>query len=195
MFHLIREPWPWYVAGVLVGLTVPALLLLGNKSFGISSSLRHICAACLPAGIPFFQYNWRKEVWNLFFVAGIALGGFIATQWLNNPEPVHVAEPTAQALQHLGVIVDGNLMPASIFSFSNLFYPKRPGVLCNRWLPHRLRNAVCGRLYKRACYHGAIDPAMAFARGYGLFYGGRLFYGSRRFSVAVARTLTFNTNL
>ncbi len=121
MFHLIREPWPWYVAGVLVGLTVPALLLLGNKSFGISSSLRHICAACLPAGIPFFQYNWRKEVWNLFFVAGIALGGFIATQWLNNPEPVHVAEPTAQALQHLGVIVDGNLMPASIFSFSNLF--------------------------------------------------------------------------
>jgi len=121
MLDLIREPWPWYVAGVLIGLTVPALLLLGNKSFGISSSLRHICAACLPAGIPFFQYNWRKEVWNLFFVAGIALGGFIATQWLNNPEPVRVAEPTAQALEHLGITVDGNLMPVSIFSFSNLF--------------------------------------------------------------------------
>ncbi len=121
MFDLIREPWPWYIAGVLIGLTVPALLLLGNKSFGVSSSLRHICAACLPAGIPFFQYNWRKEVWNLFFVAGIALGGFIATQWLNNPGPVHVAEPTVQALQNLGVTVDGNLMPVSIFSFSNLF--------------------------------------------------------------------------
>lgn len=124
MPDLIREPWPWYVAGVLIGLTVPALLLLGNKSFGISSSLRHICAACLPAGIPFFQYNWRKEVWNLFFVAGVALGGVIATQVLSNPAPVRVAKPTTQALQELGIAVDGNLMPASIFSFNTLFTAK-----------------------------------------------------------------------
>ncbi len=48
----IIQPWPWYVAGPMIGLTVPALLILGNKTFGISSSLRHICAACVPAGIP-----------------------------------------------------------------------------------------------------------------------------------------------
>src|SRR6478735_12341079 len=84
----IRQPWPWYVSGPLIGLTVPALLLLGNKSFGISSSLRHICAACIPANIPFFKYNWKRETWNLFFVTGILLGAIIATQWLNSGKPI-----------------------------------------------------------------------------------------------------------
>ncbi len=79
MLELLKQPWPWYVAGVLIGLTVPALLLIGNKSFGISSSLRHICAACIPANIKFFQYDWRKESWNLFFVGGVAIGGMIAS--------------------------------------------------------------------------------------------------------------------
>jgi len=63
--ELIRQPWTWYVAGPLIGLTVPTLLLIGNKSFGISSSLRHICAACFPANISFFKYDWKKEIWNL----------------------------------------------------------------------------------------------------------------------------------
>jgi hypothetical protein len=49
------------------------LLLIGNKTFGISSSMRHICAACMPANIPFFKYDWKKEWWNLFFVVGIIL--------------------------------------------------------------------------------------------------------------------------
>jgi uncharacterized membrane protein YedE/YeeE len=71
MLEIIRQPWPWYIAGALIGLTVPALLLVGNKHFGISSSLRHICAACVPGNIPFFKYDWKKEAWNLFFVAGI----------------------------------------------------------------------------------------------------------------------------
>jgi uncharacterized membrane protein YedE/YeeE len=80
----IKQPWPWYISGPLIGLTVPALLLLGNKSFGISSSLRHICAACIPANIPFFKYNWKRELWTLFFVAGILIGAFIATDLLSN---------------------------------------------------------------------------------------------------------------
>ncbi|WP_315818452.1 hypothetical protein [Paraflavitalea speifideaquila] len=57
----IRQPWPWYVAGPLIGLTVPALLLLGNKSFGISANLRHICAMCLPANIPFLNTTGRRR--------------------------------------------------------------------------------------------------------------------------------------
>ncbi len=121
MLETIKQPWPWYVGGVLIGLTVPTLLLLGNKYFGISSSLRHICAACIPAKIPFFQYDWKKETWNLFFVGGILLGGIVAMQWLSDPQPVQVAEKTVKALTELNVVVDGNLMPASIFSFENLF--------------------------------------------------------------------------
>ena len=121
MIDFISRPWPWYVAGTLVGLTVPTLLLLGNKTFGISSSLRHICAACLPANIPFFKYDWRKESWNLYFVAGVLLGGFIATQLLANPEPFRIAASTQADLQALGVRDFGGLMPADIFSTGNVF--------------------------------------------------------------------------
>ncbi|MBK8290204.1 MAG: YeeE/YedE family protein [Flammeovirgaceae bacterium] len=121
MLELIRQPWPWYVAGTIIGLTVPALLLLGNKHLGISSSLRHLCAACLPANITFFKYDWKKEIWNLFFVAGVLLGGVIASQFLSNPEGIVISENTIRDLQALNIEVDNNLMPASIFSFENLF--------------------------------------------------------------------------
>lgn len=58
MKELLSRPWPWYVAGPLIGLMVPLLLILGNKSFGISASLRHICAACIPTNAKYFQYDW-----------------------------------------------------------------------------------------------------------------------------------------
>ncbi|MCB0493425.1 MAG: YeeE/YedE family protein [Cyclobacteriaceae bacterium] len=124
MVEIIKQPWTWYVAGVLIGLTVPALLLLGNKHFGVSSSLRHICAACMPSKIPFFQYDWKKEAWNLFFVAGMLLGGIVATQFLSNPDPIQISSQTVQDLQALNIEVDHNLMPSSIFSFDNLFTMK-----------------------------------------------------------------------
>src|SRR2546428_11837322 len=74
----LPRPWPWYVAGPIIGLMVPALLLLGNKSFGFSSNLRHICAACLPGKVAFFRYDWKTTgSWNLAFLAGTLLGGFI----------------------------------------------------------------------------------------------------------------------
>lgn len=121
MLEIIRQPWPWYVAGTLIGLTVPALLLIGNKHFGVSSALRHICAACVPGNISFFKYDWKKETWNLFFVAGIILGGIVATQFLSNPDPIVVAAKTTKDLQALNIDVDHELMPASIFSVENLF--------------------------------------------------------------------------
>lgn len=78
MFELIRQPWPWYVAGPLIGLTVPALLLLGNKSFGISSSLRHICAACIPANISFLSTIGKRKhgiysLWLVFWLVVLLL--------------------------------------------------------------------------------------------------------------------------
>jgi len=73
----LYKPWPWYVAGPIIGLTVPLLLLMGNKRLGISSSLRHICAACVPASIPLFNYDWKKELWNLYFVGGVLIGGVL----------------------------------------------------------------------------------------------------------------------
>lgn len=120
MLELLKQPWPWYVAGVLIGLTVPALLLIGNKSFGISSSLRHICAACIPANIKFFKYDWKKESWNLFFVGGVAIGGIIASFVLTNPNPIVVAKSTKEALVANNVKDFEHLLPTDIFSWSSL---------------------------------------------------------------------------
>lgn len=120
MIASILQPWPWYIAGPLIGLTVPALLLIGNKAFGISSSLRHICAACLPANIPFFSYDWKKEVWNLFFVAGILIGGFLTVQFLANPDPVQLNPNLASELSTDGITDYSGLVPADIFNWESL---------------------------------------------------------------------------
>ena len=120
MLDLIRQPWHWSIAGVLIGLTVPILLIIGNKSFGISSSLRHICAACFPANISYFKYDWKKEMWNLFFVAGVFLGGFIAANYLTNPEPIQIAADTKSQLEAQGIHEFSSLMPSDLFSFESL---------------------------------------------------------------------------
>jgi uncharacterized membrane protein YedE/YeeE len=120
----ISQPWPWYVAGPVIGLVVPALLILGNKSFGISASLRHICAACVPAGISFFKYDWKKERWNLFFVAGILIGAFLVTLFFSNPQPVQVNERLVDDLNHYGVVVSNALVPPELFNWSSLLTTK-----------------------------------------------------------------------
>jgi uncharacterized membrane protein YedE/YeeE len=121
MIEILLNPWPWYVAGPLIGLTVPALLLLGNKSFGISSSLRHICAACVPAKIPFFNYNWKKETWNLVFVLGATIGGYIAVTLLADPNPIIVHEDLIAYLSNYGITDYDGLLPTELFSWSSLF--------------------------------------------------------------------------
>ena len=116
----IRQPWPWYVAGPLIGLTVPVLLITGNKTFGVSSSLRHICAACFPANIHFFKYDWKKEAWNLFFVSGILAGGFIAISFLKNLLPMAINPKLINELRSYGVRDYSGLMPADLFSWRSL---------------------------------------------------------------------------
>jgi len=120
MIDIIKQPWHWMVAGTLIGLTVPTLLLLGNKKFGISSSLRHICAMCVPANIPYFNYNWKKEIWNLFFVLGVFIGGVIAAKFLTNPNAVLVAENTKATLMQYGITNYKQLMPTEIFNVQNI---------------------------------------------------------------------------
>lgn len=120
MLELIQQPWHWSIAGILIGLTVPTLLLLGNKHFGISANLRHLCAACLPANISFFKYDWKKEIWNLFFAAGILIGGFIAAYFLQNPEPIQIAAATQAKLEAQGIHSFDGLVPTDLFSFQSL---------------------------------------------------------------------------
>ncbi|MBC5834957.1 YeeE/YedE family protein [Flavobacterium sp. F372] len=121
MLELIKQPWHWAVAGTLIGLIVPTLLLIGNKKLGVSSSMRHLCAICIPKNIPFFKYDWKKEIWNLFFVVGILLGGFIAAQFLTNPNEIVITETTKEILAEYGITDFSQSMPIQIFSVENIF--------------------------------------------------------------------------
>ena len=121
MSEWIKQPWPWYIAGPLIGLMVPALLIFGNKRLGISSSLRHICAACLPAKIPFFQYQWKKESWNLFFVAGVLVGGYVAVHFLTTAAPIVVNDQLLHDLSKAGINDHTTLVPIDLFNWPALF--------------------------------------------------------------------------
>lgn len=116
----IKEPWPWYVSGPLIGLMVPIMYILANKSFGISSSLKHICAACMPARIKFFSYDWKKEIWNVLFVTGIVVGGMISHWFLSNGQSVQISDSTRRDLMQLGITNFSSVMPRQIFNWNNI---------------------------------------------------------------------------
>jgi uncharacterized membrane protein YedE/YeeE len=121
---LLLHPWPWYVAGPLIGLFVPALLVLDNKQLGISSNLRHLCAALAPRKISFFRYEWKEAgLWNLVFLAGVVLGGFIGGNLLAAPA-VAIATETRAALAALGVHDFSGLAPRELFSWSSVSSPR-----------------------------------------------------------------------
>ncbi len=122
--ELIKQPWPWYVAGPIIGLMVPTLLIFGNKTFGISSSLRHICAACIPAHIPFFQYDWKKELWNLFFVFGVFIGGIITVLYFKNDADVLVSPALIKELSGYGISDYSGLVPTDLFNWASLGTPR-----------------------------------------------------------------------
>ncbi len=120
MMEFLKQPWPWYIAGPLIGLTVPALLIIGNKTLGISSSLRHVCAACLPAKIPFFNYDWKKEIWNLFFAGGIIIGALLVALFFMNPNPVDLNPRLVAELGSYGIQQQKDLLPFEIFNWPAL---------------------------------------------------------------------------
>jgi hypothetical protein len=114
------NPWPWYVAGPAIGLFVPALLIVGNKLFGVSSSLRHTCAAVLPGKLQYFQYDWKNTgLWNLLFVLGIFVGGFLASHY-GTPHDIGISNATRLDLARLGIHDFSGLAPHELFQWSAL---------------------------------------------------------------------------
>lgn len=118
--EFLYKPWPWYVAGPIIGISVPALLLLGNKKLGVSSTLRQICAACYPGNIPFLHYDWKKDSWNLFFVAGILIGGFIGEILFANPASIALSKNTIDLLKQRGLTDLSGLLPSELFNWNAL---------------------------------------------------------------------------
>lgn len=125
MFDLLRGPWPWFVAGPLIGLLVPILLVSGNRLFGFSSNFRHICAAVAPARPSFLTYDWRiSGGWNLAFAAGVLIGGFLAANVIGHPAALEIAEATRADLLALGITDTGGFVPTDLFAWSELASPR-----------------------------------------------------------------------
>ncbi|MEM6784426.1 MAG: YeeE/YedE thiosulfate transporter family protein [Bacteroidota bacterium] len=121
MLDALSQPWPWYVAGPLIGLMVPLLLLVGGRVFGVSANLRHLCAAALPTRLPFLRYDWRATgLWNLTFALGIVLGGVLAATVLAGPATIDLAAATVADLRALGLTDFSGLVPSELVSWQAL---------------------------------------------------------------------------
>ena len=118
---VLREPWPWYVAGPLIGLVVPVLWLLTGKAFGVSTSFRDMCAAITPGRFEYLRYDWRTGAWRFAFVTGIVLGALIAATALASPDPVvGISEATRADLAALGVEDRTGLFPSDLIGWGSL---------------------------------------------------------------------------
>lgn len=118
----ILNPWPWYVAGPLITLVMFLLFFFGKK-FGVSSNLETICAIG-GAGkfVDFFKFDWRKNGWNLMFIIGLVIGGFITYKWLSPDVTVAINPQTIQDLGALGFQNAGaQYLPDEIFGMEAMF--------------------------------------------------------------------------
>jgi uncharacterized protein len=70
----MKEVLPWYIAGPLIGLIVPLLLILRSKQFGISSSYRYFGAMLFPK-VHYFNYAKRFDRWQVHFAIGLVAAG------------------------------------------------------------------------------------------------------------------------
>jgi uncharacterized membrane protein YedE/YeeE len=82
----IMQPWPPIVGGIMIGLTVPMFLLLTGKTFGISTSFRHLNAMCSPGTrVEYLRLSgWRENFWQTMLVIGVVIGAYLANYYLSD---------------------------------------------------------------------------------------------------------------
>jgi uncharacterized membrane protein YedE/YeeE len=124
MIKLLSQAWPWYVSGPAIA-GILAILLFSGKTFGFSANLSNICSMMgLGKQIPYFNFDWKKQRWNLWFLVGSIIGGYIAVHFLPSPYPIDLSPATVADLKKLNIPFDGNIEPGSIFNWSFLFSGK-----------------------------------------------------------------------
>lgn len=116
MREFITQTWSWWFSGTMIAAIMFFLLYFG-RSFGFSANLRTICAAAgLGKKTKFFDFNWKAQTWNLVFLVGAILGGFIANRFLSSDLPVEISQATINDLRKLGLAAPSSLQPAELFS-------------------------------------------------------------------------------
>jgi uncharacterized membrane protein YedE/YeeE len=101
---------------------VPILLILGNKNFGISSTLRHVCAAALPVKAEYFTSDkWRESAWNLVLALGVIVGAAIAVLVLGGNRAPDVTPAAAELFRSWEIAAPAGLQPPEIYAASGVF--------------------------------------------------------------------------
>ncbi|MCJ8210552.1 YeeE/YedE family protein [Mucilaginibacter sp. RS28] len=117
MLELLKQPWPWYLSGTAIAFIMVLLLYFG-KSFGFSSNLRTICTiAGAGKKNAFFDFDWKAQRWNLLFLIGAIIGGFLAGTVFKNDAPLQLSAATIADLKLLHIPFDGQLNPSAIFNW------------------------------------------------------------------------------
>jgi uncharacterized membrane protein YedE/YeeE len=117
---VVISPWPWYVSGPILGISIPLLLFFGNKMLGVSSSMQHICTALIPTKAEYFNYDWKTGAWNIVVALGIVLGGLVGGLFMRNPNPIDISESTKSDLIALGISNFDGMLPSEIFGTANM---------------------------------------------------------------------------
>lgn len=120
MLEFITQPWSWWFSGLVIAGIMFMLLYFG-QSFGFSANLRTLCTiAGAGKSVKFFDFNWKTQSWNLVFLVGAIIGGFIARQFLSNGEPVQISEAAIQTLKDFGFEQPQGFQPEELFSLKAL---------------------------------------------------------------------------
>lgn len=119
MKDFLLAPWPWWFSGTLIAVIMFMMLFFG-KSFGFSSNLRTICAMTFGRKIKFFDFDWRENTWNLTFLVGAAVGGFISYAFMQGESPVDISDATIADLAALGFGASEGMQPNEVFAWENV---------------------------------------------------------------------------
>ena len=129
LIETLSQPWHWSISGAMIVLVMFLLLWFGGE-FGVSGNLRTICAIGGAGNtVPFFDFNWRAQIWNLVFVGGAVIGGFAASTYLASPEPVDISTYTEAYLSTVGIKTPTTMSEGAGFVPEEIFGLDRIGTL------------------------------------------------------------------
>lgn len=124
MESLLKGNWPWYITGILFGLIAPLLLIVGNKPFGISKSLKDIASLFPQKKFSQLKHDLKPNYWRIYFIVGIIIGGYLAVLFLNGNATIDLSKSTINDLENIGITNFDGLVPSQIFNWEFLLSTK-----------------------------------------------------------------------